>query len=173
MELKELFNPEIIQKRVLELGEAISRDFQDKDIVAVCVLKGAAVFYADLIRALNIDMEMDFVRLSSYGNNQFSSGNVNFSVDMETSITDRHVLIIEDIIDTGLSISHLLRILKDRNPGSLNLCALIDKQERRQVQVQVDYTGFVLQEGFIVGYGLDYAQKYRNLPGIFQLAQDE
>ncbi len=173
MALTELFNPDIIQKRVLELGAEISRDFQDKKIIAVCVLKGAVIFYSDLIRTLNIDMEMDFVRLSSYGNEKSSSGNVTFSIDMETSIKDRHVLIVEDIIDTGLSITHLLRILKDRNPRSLSLCALIDKQERRQVQVQVDYTGFVLQEGFIVGYGLDYAQKYRNLPGVFNLSQDE
>ena len=173
MALTELFNPDIIQKRVLELGAEISRDFQDKKIIAVCVLKGAVLFYSDLIRTLNIDMEMDFVRLSSYGNEKSSSGNVTFSIDMETSIKDRHVLIVEDIIDTGLSITHLLRILKDRNPRSLSLCALIDKQERRQVQVQVDYTGFVLQEGFIVGYGLDYAQKYRNLPGVFNLSQDE
>ncbi|MFO7727222.1 MAG: hypoxanthine phosphoribosyltransferase [Desulfonatronovibrio sp.] len=169
MKLKPLFTPDIIQSRVTDLGARISRDFKDRPVVAVCVLKGAVVFYADLIRSLSIEPEMDFVRISSYGDQTISNGNVVFSKDLEISVKDKHVLIVEDIIDTGRSIVCLKKVLQDKNPESIHLCALIDKRERREVPVKVDYAGFVLQHGFIVGYGLDYAEKHRNLTGIFEL----
>ncbi|MFP4083288.1 MAG: hypoxanthine phosphoribosyltransferase [Desulfonatronovibrio sp.] len=173
MKLKPLFTPDIIQGRVNELGARISRDLKDRPVVAVCVLKGAVVFYADLIRSLSIDPEMDFVRISSYGDQTVSNGNVIFSKDLEIPVKGKHVLIVEDIIDTGRSIACLKRVLENKNPESIRLCALIDKHERREVQVEVDYAGFVLQDGFIVGYGLDYAEKYRNMTGIFQLITEE
>ncbi|MFP4398519.1 MAG: hypoxanthine phosphoribosyltransferase [Desulfonatronovibrio sp.] len=173
MKLKPLFTPDIIQGRVNELGARISRDLKDRPVVAVCVLKGAVVFYADLIRSLSIDPEMDFVRISSYGDQTVSNGNVIFSKDLEIPVKGKHVLIVEDIIDTGRSIACLKRVLENKNPESIRLCALIDKHERREVQVEVDYAGFVLKDGFIVGYGLDYAEKYRNMTGIFQLITEE
>lgn len=173
MRLKPLFTPDIIQGRVNELGARISRDFKDQPVVAVCVLKGAVIFYADIIRSLSIETEMDFVRISSYGDQTVSNGNVIFSKDLEIPVKGKHVLIVEDIIDTGRSISCLKRVFEDKNPESISLCALIDKHERREVQVKLDYAGFVLQEGFIVGYGMDCAEKYRNLTGIFQLIPEE
>ncbi len=169
MKLKEIFKPDLIQNRVRELGEEISRDFQDRSLVAVCVLKGAFIFYADLIRSLSIEPEMDFVRMSSYADRTSSSGKVIFSKDMEISIKGKNVLIVEDIVDTGRSVSYLRRVLEGRDPESVRLCALIDKHERREVQVKVDYAGFVLKKGFIVGYGLDCAERYRKLPGIYTL----
>ncbi len=173
MKLKEIYSPELIQHRVRELGAQISMDYKDRSLVAVCVLKGAVFFYADLIRGLSIEPEMDFVRMSSYADKSFSTGDVIFSRDMEISVQGRNVLIVEDIVDTGHSVSCLNRILHDRGPESVRLCALIDKRERREVRVRVDYAGFVLNSGFIVGYGLDYAEKYRNLPGIFQLIMEK
>jgi len=169
MKLKEIFGPNLIQNKVKKLGRQISGDFRDRPLVAVCVLKGAFMFYADLVRAMSIEPETDFVRMSSYADRSSPSGKMVFSKDMEISVRGKHVLIVEDIVDTGRSVSYLSRILKDRGPESVNLCALIDKHERREVRVRVDYPGFVLQEGFLVGYGLDYAERYRNLPGIFQL----
>lgn len=173
MKLKEIFGPNLIHNRVKKLGRQISWDFRDRPLVAVCVLKGAFMFYADLVRALSIEPETDFVRMSSYADRTSPSGKMVFSKDMEISVRGKHVLIVEDIVDTGHSVSYLSRVLKDRGPESVNLCALIDKHERREIQVRVDYPGFVLQQGFLVGYGLDYAERYRNLPGIFQLIFDK
>ncbi|RQD63104.1 MAG: hypoxanthine phosphoribosyltransferase [Desulfonatronovibrio sp. MSAO_Bac4] len=173
MKKKEIISGEAIQKRIREMGNEISRDFQGKPLITVCVLKGAFIFYADLIRSLSMDPEMDFVRMSSYGQQTFSSGKVHFSKDMELSIKDKHVIIVEDIVDTGKSISYLSRVLEARGPLSIKICALIDKHERREIPVKVDYAGFVLQKGFIVGYGLDYAEKYRNLSGIYELTPEE
>ncbi len=173
MKLEKIFGPDLIRNKIHRLGAQISRDFKDRPLVAVCVLKGAFVFYADLIRSLSIEPEIDFVRMSSYADNTTSTGKIVFSKDMEISVKDKNVLIVEDIVDTGRSVSYLSRVLEERGPKSVSLCALIDKQERREVLIRVDYTGFVVQKGFIVGYGLDYAEKYRNLPGIFQLIPDE
>jgi hypoxanthine phosphoribosyltransferase len=173
MKLKQIIRPELIQSRVKELGSEISRDFIDRSLVAVCVLKGAFIFYADLMRSLSIELEMDFVRMSSYADKTSSSGKVIFSKDMEISVKGKNVLIVEDIVDTGRSVSYLRRVLEERDPESVSLCALIDKHERREVRVSVDYAGFVLQQGFIVGYGLDYAEKYRKLPGIHQLIPEK
>ena len=173
MNLQLMYSSELIQARTRELGARISKDFHDLPLVAVCVLKGAAIFFADLVRSLSIETEMDFVRMSSYAGSTSSSGKVTFSKDMEIPIKDKHVLIVEDIVDTGLSVSYLRHVLEARNPLSIRICALIDKLERRQVQVKVHYPGFVLREGFIVGYGLDYAEKYRQLPGIFKLVSEK
>ncbi|WP_028574229.1 hypoxanthine phosphoribosyltransferase [Desulfonatronovibrio hydrogenovorans] len=172
MHLKEVFGQDVIRKRIEEMAKDISSDFQDKPLVTVCVLKGAFIFYADLVRSMSIDPEMDFVRMSSYGDQTSSSGKVIFSKDMEIPIKGKHVLIVEDIVDTGRSVSYLRRVLEARGPQSISVCALIDKHERREVDVKVDYAGFALQRGFIVGYGLDYAEKYRNLPGVFEIVPD-
>lgn len=151
----------------------ISRDFQDRELIAVCVLKGAYVIFADLMRRLTISPEMDFIRLSSYADGTSTSGRMVFSKDMELSIKDRDVLVVEDIVDTGYSMDYLSKVLHARQPASVNICSLIDKRERRQVEVKVDYPGFILEKGFIVGYGLDYAERYRELPGIFEIEFDE
>lgn len=173
MQLKEIIGAEQIKNRVQEMGQKISSDYQDQSLVTVCVLKGAFIFYADLVRALSIDPEMDFVRMSSYGNQTSTSGKVVFSKDMEIPVKGKNVLIVEDIVDTGHSVSYLKKVLEARGPDSIKTCALIDKHERREVPISVDYAGFVLQRGFIVGYGLDYAEKYRNLPGIFELLPED
>ncbi|WP_045214868.1 hypoxanthine phosphoribosyltransferase [Desulfonatronovibrio magnus] len=169
MKLIERISSKEIQQRVAEMGAEISLNYKDKPLITVCVLKGAFIFYADLLRSMTIDPEMDFLRMSSYGDGTQSSGKVQFSKDMELSVLNKHVLIIEDIVDTGLSIHYLSQVLKTRGALSIAVCALLDKHERRQVEVRVDYPGFVLQSGFLVGYGLDYAEKYRNLTGIFEL----
>lgn len=169
MELKVIYGQKDIQARVWELGAQISRDYANEPLVAVCVLKGAFVFFADLMRSLSIDPEMDFVRLSSYADQTSTTGEVIFSKDMEISVEDKNVLIVEDIVDTGYSINYLTKVLRERKPRSIKICALLDKRERRKVDIQVDYSGFVLEKGFVVGYGLDYAEKYRNLDGIYEL----
>lgn len=173
MKLKEIYGPDLIQGRVRELGDRISRDFQNQTLLTVCVLKGAFIFCADLVRCISVKTEMDFVKISSYNDNTFSSGRLKFTRDMETPVQGRNVLIVEDIVDSGRTVSYLMRLLQERGARSVRLCALIDKIERREVEVKVDYAGFVLDEGFIVGYGLDYAEQYRNLPGVFQLVPEE
>jgi hypoxanthine phosphoribosyltransferase len=173
MKLKEIYGPHLIQKRVRELGDLISKDFQDRTLLTVCVLKGAFIFCADLVRSMSVQTEMDFVKISSYNDKTFSTGQLKFTRDMETPVQGRNVLIVEDIVDSGHTVSYLMSLLRERGAESVRLCALIDKIERREVEVRVDYAGFVLNEGFIVGYGLDYAEQYRNLPGVFQLVPEE
>ncbi|MFP4658447.1 MAG: hypoxanthine phosphoribosyltransferase [Desulfonatronovibrionaceae bacterium] len=172
MRLNEVFSPEQIRSRVRELGTEISRDYRDLDLITVCVLKGAYVLFADLMRSLDISPEMDFIRLSSYADGT-DSGRIVFSKDMELSVKNRHVLVVEDIVDTGHSMEFFRKVLHARSPESVRICSLIDKTERRQVDIEVDYPGFVLEKGFIVGYGLDYAERYRELPGIFEIRFDE
>ncbi|HCO12470.1 MAG TPA: hypoxanthine phosphoribosyltransferase, partial [Desulfonauticus sp.] len=135
------------------------------------VLKGAFLFFADLVRAIDLNLEVDFVRLSSYANQKSRTGKVIFSKDMELPIEGKHLLLVEDIVDTGHSMAYLKKVLEARKAESVKICALIDKKERREVDVEVDYAGFVLEKGFIVGYGLDYAEKYRNLSGVFELKE--
>lgn len=173
MRFKEILTADQINKRICEMAGDISRDFQDRELIAVCVLKGAYVIFADLMRRLTISPEMDFIRLSSYADGTSTSGRMVFSKDMELSIKDRDVLVVEDIVDTGYSMDYLSKVLHARQPASVNICSLIDKRERRQVEVKVDYPGFILEKGFIVGYGLDYAERYRELPGIFEIEFDE
>ena len=163
---KILVSEEMIQKRVKELGEELTRDYAGKDVVLVCNLKGACVFYADLARSLDLYMKMDFMSLSSYGDSFETSGIVKINKDLDTSITDKHVIIVEDIMDSGLSLSHLKKILMERKPASLKICCMLDKPERRECDITPDYTGFTIPNEFVVGYGLDYTGEYRNLPFV-------
>jgi len=159
-----------IAKRVEELGAAISKEYAGKDLLVVGVLKGAFMFLSDIVRSLTIPAHVDFVRLASYGSKN-SPGELQFLEDMETPCAGKHVLIVEDIVDTGHSMAMLLGALRARNPLSVKLCSLIDKAERRQAQVAVDFYGFRLAKGFLVGYGLDFAEDYRCLPAVYELIQ--
>lgn len=161
-----LISEEQIRKRVKELGEQISRDYAGKNVVLLCILKGAVQFFSDLSRQLTCNVEMDFMSISSYGNALRTSGIVRISKDMDTSITGRHVLIVEDIMDSGLTLNHLTGILKSRQPASLKIACLLDKPERRECDISPDYVGFVIPNEFVVGYGLDYEGKLRNLPYV-------
>lgn len=161
-----LISAEQIATRVTELGRQISTDYYGQEPLLVGVLRGVAVFMGDLVRAVTIPMDLDFIAISSYGNSTRSSGVVRILKDLDESVTGRHVLVIEDIIDTGLTLSYLMRTLLERRPASLEICTLLDKPARRLVDVPVKYSGFTIEDKFVVGYGLDYAQKYRNLPFI-------
>ncbi|CAI3220364.1 hypoxanthine phosphoribosyltransferase [Desulfovibrio legallii] len=168
--LKSVFSQEMIAVRVRELAAEIDALYGQEPLVAVCVLKGGFIFFSDLVRALhNEKMELDFVRLSSYGKKASSSKHVIFSKDVEIDIAGKHVLIVEDIVDSGYSMQFLLGQFAARRPRSVRLAALVDKGERREVDVKVDFAGFKLKEGFIVGYGLDYAEHYRMLPGVYEV----
>jgi hypoxanthine phosphoribosyltransferase len=163
----EIFFPkEVIDRRVRELAAEISRDYQGKDLLIVGVLKGAFIFMADLIRDLTIPCRIDFVRLASYGAGSTSSGEIRITKDLETPIAGRDVLIVEDIVDTGLTLSRLLEELRGRRPASLRVCAFLDKHERRQIPFTADYVGFTIPDGFVVGYGLDYNERFRFLPDV-------
>jgi hypoxanthine phosphoribosyltransferase len=167
-EFKEILEPSVIAKRVLELGERITNDYQCKPIILIGVLKGAVIFMADLARSIRLPVKLDFVRLSSYSGTD-STGGITFSKDIEIDIKGLDVLVVEDIIDTGYTIKYLMDVLKLHEPASVRICCLIDKKERRKVDVKADYVGFEIEHGFLVGYGLDYNEKYRHLPGVYQL----
>ncbi len=173
MTLREIFTRDEIAKRVQELGREIPSHYAREKVLGICVLKGAFVFFADLGRSLEIDMEIDFVRLSSYQDGTASSGEIAVKCDLESDVWDKNVLVVEDIVDTGLSLYYFSRMLRSRGAGSVRICALIDKHERRTLPVDVDFCGFRVQKGFLVGYGLDMAQKYRNLPGIYAIDPPE
>jgi len=155
-----------ILRRVGELAACISEDYRGKNLLIVGLLRGAFVFLADLVRRLTIPVEVDFLQAVSYGSGTVSSGQVRLLKDLETSVQGRDVLVVEDIVDTGLTLRYTLDTLGARNPASLRACALLDKPERRQVAVPIDYVGFTIPDRFVVGYGLDFAQKYRNLPFV-------
>jgi len=155
--------------RVAELGAAIARDYKDENPVLVTVLKGAVVFMADLIRAIPIELTTDFMAVSSYGAGTRTTGVVKLAADLSMPIDDRHVIIVEDIIDTGRTVSYLKRNLETRHPRSVRLCALLDKIERREVEVDIDYLGFTIPNVYVVGYGLDQGGLYRNLPYVAAL----
>lgn len=165
-----IISEEEIQNRVAELGAAITRDYKDvvgkEGIVLISVLRGAAIFMADLARAIEIPLEMDYMAVSSYGKAAKSSGVVNIQKDLSSSITGRHVVIAEDILDSGLTLSYLLNNLESRKPASMSICTLLLKNRERQVDIDCRYVGFECPDEFIVGYGLDYAERYRNLPYI-------
>ena len=161
-----LIDEERLQKRIKELGEQISKDYEGKDLLLICVLKGAFMFLADLIRHIRIPHEIDFMATSSYGAATETSGVVRILKDLDSPIAGRNVLIVEDIIDTGLTLDYLTRILRARNPSSLRICTLLNKKERRLVNVPLDYVGFDIPNRFVVGYGLDFGEIYRNLPYI-------
>lgn len=155
-----------LQRRVCELGESVSQEYAGKDLLLVSVLKGSIVFMADLIRAISIPHEIDFLATSSYGSGVVHSGAVRILKDLNISIENRHVLLIEDIIDSGNTLSYLLRMLQERQPASIRIMSLLDKPERREAAVVVDWVGFSIPNEFVVGYGLDYNEIYRNLPYI-------
>ncbi len=155
-----------LQQKVLELGRKITSDYQGRPLLLLCVLKGALMFLADLARAIDLPLELDFMVVSSYGSATESSGVVRIVKDLEEPIDGKNVLIVEDIVDSGLTLNYLLEVLRTRNPASLRVCTLIDKAKEREKLVIPDYIGFQVADRFVVGYGLDYAQRYRNLPYI-------
>ena len=161
-----LFTAEEIQQRVAELGAQISADYAGKDLALVCVLRGALVFLSDLLRVLPGATSVDFISIASYGSDTRSTGVVRIIKDLEDSVESRHVLVVEDILDTGLTLNYLLENLRHRNAASVRVCVLLDKPSRRRVPVSVDYKGFEVPNSFVVGYGLDHDQKYRGLPFI-------
>ncbi|HTY08588.1 MAG TPA: hypoxanthine phosphoribosyltransferase [Candidatus Edwardsbacteria bacterium] len=166
MKHRTLLSKQRIAKRIRELGRDISRDYGGKRPILVGVLRGSFVFLADLIRAIDIPIEVDFISVESYGNATASSGVVRMLQDLNTSIKGRHVILVEDIVDTGLTLHYLIDNLKTREPASLVICTLLDKRERRKVKVPLRYAGFVIPDKFVVGYGLDFAQLHRNIPHI-------
>lgn len=161
-----LLSAEQIKKRVSELGARIAEDYANRDLVAICILKGAIVFFSDLIRQIDLPLTTDFMAISSYGSATKSSGVVRIQKDLDKDIVDKHVLVIEDIIDSGLTLSFLRDNLLSRGAASIRICTLLDKPHRRAVNLVCDYIGFEIPDGFVVGYGLDYDERYRNLPDI-------
>ena len=161
-----LLTEEQIVKRVKELGEDLSKDYKDSVPVMICILKGSTVFFADLIRAMTIPVTLDFMATSSYGNGASTSGEVMLTKDLSGSVEGKDVIIVEDIIDSGLTLNYLKHMLERRNAKSVKIITLLDKPARRKVDLEGDYTGFVIENLFVVGYGLDYAEKYRNLPYV-------
>ena len=161
-----------LRERLKELGQNISSDYgEDSNLLLVSILKGSVVFLADLMRCIDLPLSIDFMVASSYGSGTESRGNVKIIKDLDVNISDYDILIVEDILDSGYTLSKIIEILKTRNPRSLRVCALLDKPDRRVTPVQLDYNGFVIEDKFIVGYGLDYDEKYRNLPYIGVLAR--
>lgn len=166
--MKTVLAPEEIQARVKVLGAEITKAYNGEPLTVVCVLKGAFLFFADLVRHIDLDLELEFIRLASYGDGT-ESGELVFSKDLETTIQGKNVLIVEDIVDSGRSMDFLLRTFSERKPRTLRLAALVDKYERREVPLEVDFQGFRLDKGFIVGYGMDYAERFRQLGGIYEI----
>lgn len=161
-----LFTEKQISKRICELADMISRDYSGKELLLIGVLKGSFIFLADLMRQIKIPCMVDFTACSSYADAAVSSGSVKITKDISIDIENKDVLIVEDILDSGRTVNHLLNIYKKRNPASIKLCVMLNKTERREIYAEADYIGFDIPEGFIVGYGLDYAQRYRGLPYI-------
>ena len=169
LERRLLIARQAINQRVKELALEISSDYKGKEPVLVGILNGVVFFMADLARELSISMTIDFVRAASYGSEMISSGTVELTKDVEIPVEGKPVILVEDIVDTGLTLNHVKNLLRKRNPESIRVCALIDKPERRDKAVSIDYCGFKIEKGFLVGYGLDHNEKYRNLPEIYVL----
>jgi hypoxanthine phosphoribosyltransferase len=167
-----LIDTETLSARVAELGAEVSSDYAGRDLLLIGVLKGAVFFMADLMRQLTIPCEVDFMAISSYGASTDSSGVVRILKDLDINIEGRHVLVVEDIIDSGLTLSYLMRNLESREPETLEVCALLTKPERREIEVPVRYVGFEIPNRFVIGYGLDFAERYRNLPYVAVLSDD-
>jgi hypoxanthine phosphoribosyltransferase len=167
MPMKPLFSRERIAAEVNRLGEEISRDYLGREVVLVGVLNGSFMFFADLVRAISVPTAIDFVRLASYGSETRSSGIVEMRKDLELPVRGRHILVVEDIVDSGLTLESLYHRLMLREPASLKICTLIDKRSRRAAEIEADYIGITMNDGFIVGYGLDFDERYRNLPDIY------
>ena len=161
-----LLSEEQLRQRVRELGEEISKEYAGKEILMIGVLRGAVMFMADLARAITVPVMIDFMAVSSYGTSTSSSGIVRILKDLDEEVAGKHVLIVEDIIDSGLTLSYLVDNIKSRQPASVRICTLLNKPERRKVDLEVNYNGFAVPDEFVVGYGLDYAEKYRNVPFI-------
>ena len=164
--IRVLLSEDEVNKRISEVAAQISRDYQGKEIHLICILKGGVFFTCELAKRLELPVTLDFMSVSSYGNDTKSSGVVRIVKDLDEPLAGKDVLIVEDIIDSGRTLSYLIEVLKQRGPESIRLCTLLDKPDRRVVDVNVDYVGFVIPDEFVVGYGLDYDQKYRNLPYI-------
>ena len=168
-----LVSEESLQRRIAELGEALSADYAGKDLVLICILKGGVTFLTDLMRHIAVPHEIDFMAISSYGSGQReSTGAVRLILDLKTDIAGRDVLIVEDIVDTGQTMDYLLRLFRAREPASLRVCTLLNKPSRRTVEVVLDYVGFDIPDEFVLGYGLDFDEKYRNLPFVAVLKRD-
>lgn len=165
-----LISSDTIREKVKELGAQISRDYEGNEIILVGVLKGGFVFLADLIREITIPVEMDFISVSSYGSSTKSSGVVRIIKDIDVNISGKHIIIVEDIIDTGLTIRHLKELLSTRSPKSVKVCTIFDKPSRRKVEIEAEYQGLIIPDKFVIGYGLDYDEKYRNLPDLCVLS---
>lgn len=166
-ELKVLINEESLGQKITEIAKQIEKDYNGKEIILICILKGSVFFTVDLAKKINGDVRLEFIRVSSYdGETTESSGEIKMKLDLKDSIKGKDVIVVEDIIDTGKTLSYLIQYLKMKKPNSVKLCTLLDKRERRICEVNVDYTGFEIPDKFIVGYGLDYNEKYRNLPYI-------
>ncbi len=169
---KILIEEDELKSKVAELAAKITKDYRGKDLLIVCVLKGAVVFASDLIRKIDLPLDIDFMAISSYGANTKSSGVVRILKDLNAGIEGRHVLIVEDIIDSGLTLAYLVDNLRSRRPATVEICTILDKKERRTAELDIKYTGFSVPDEFVVGYGLDYAEKYRNLPYIAVLKEE-
>ena len=164
--IRVLLSEEEVDARIKAIGEQISKDYAGKQVHLVCVLKGGSFFLCELAKRITVPVSLDFMSVSSYGSDTKSSGVVKIVKDLDESLKDKDVIIVEDIVDSGRTLSYLMEMLRDRGPRSLHLCTLLDKPDRRVVDVKVDYTGFQIPDEFVVGYGLDYDQRYRNLPYI-------
>lgn len=164
--IRVMISEEDVDKRIQEIGEQISKDFAGEEVHLICVLRGGSFFMCELAKRISVPVTLDFMQVSSYGSETKSSGVVKIVKDLDDAINGKNVIVIEDVVDSGRTLSYLLEMLKKRQPKCLKLCTLLDKPERRVVEVDVDYTGFEIPDEFVVGYGLDYAQKYRNLPYI-------
>ena len=169
---KVLIDEETLRKRVQELGKQITDDYRGKDLIVICILKGAILFTSDLVKEIKVPMAIDFMAVSSYGTSTKSSGVVRILKDLDVEIEGKDVLIVEDIIDSGLTLNYLVENLQTRKPASIKICCCLDKPERRKAPVKVDYVGFNIPDEFVIGYGLDYAEKFRNLPFIGVLSKD-
>lgn len=164
--IRELISEEKVNTRIRELGDRISADYEGRSVHLVCILKGASFFMCELAKRISVPVSIDFMSVSSYGSSTQSSGIVRIVKDVDDPLAGRDVIIVEDIVDSGRTLSYLQELFRDRGTNSIRLCTLLDKPERRVVDLQVDYTGFVIPDKFVVGYGMDYDQKYRNLPFI-------
>jgi hypoxanthine phosphoribosyltransferase len=173
IQLKVLIDEQQLRDRVKEIGEKISQDYQGRHLHLICILKGACIFLSDLIRHLPLDISLDFMAVSSYTNSLHTSGEVKIIKDLDSSIQGQDVLIVEDILDTGLTLDYLMRSLSARSPKSLNICALLSKPSRRIKEINAAYVGFEIPDEFVVGYGLDFAERYRNLPTIAVMLKDD
>ncbi len=171
--MRKLFSKEEIDSAVKRLASLIEKDFAGEDIVFVCLLKGSFMFTSDLVRCIRNKSRVDFMRVASYGNGMQSKGKVSVTKDLEEDIEGKNVVIVEDIIDSGITLSSIRDMLKKRRPKTLKICALVDKRARRKVEIEGDYVGFTINDGFIVGYGIDYAELYRNYPEIYVVEEDQ